>query len=450
MQGRLLQGQVEGVKTLAWSPDSNLLAAASEDMIIRFWDRDGDFIKQMEGHRSIPFHMAWSPDGELLVSAEPGYTSTREIPGVIKIWRRNGELVKSQKLSPIRSLAWSNDSSYLATGSNDRLIRIWNREGQFVKALEAHSGRVYSLAWSPRGQLLTSSSDLGDILFWDEDGHFKKVQHPGSKGEITQLCWSPDGLLLVSYGGKRICYWNEAGEKVKDLIDVTNTELAHSERIIEIEWTPDGKLLASTSWDSTIKYWNRDGTCIRIIKAPDTTSGSNFLLVPRSISWAPDGDILASTFNDGLLRFWNRESICIGTANLNLIRMFEPPSKGSRFSSAAKNNFDDKVLWAPDGETLSIWERNIGSIVLLNWITEDIDRLLTKKWARIKEEVKNSDENHSTCRICFQKFQDNENLNRCYFCNTNFHAHCILKWIIEGGNKICPVCNNLFITLVIA
>jgi WD40 repeat protein len=447
VQARLLRGQIEGVKTLAWAPDSNLLASASADKIIRFWDRDGDFIKQMEGHESIPYFMEWAPDGEILVSAEPGYIGGREVPGVIKFWGRDGRLIRSQRLSPIRALTWSNDGQFLATGSNDKLIRIWNREGTFLRALEEHSGRVYSLAWAPKGKLLASSSDSGEIIFWDEDWNFKKVRHAGIEGVITQLRWAPDGHLLVSYGGKRICYWNESGEKVTDLVDIAESEFAHSEGIVDLEWAPDGDLLASASWDSTIRYWDREGTCIRIIEAPDTVSGSSTLLVPRSISWAPDGAVLASTFNDGLLRFWNRESICIGTATLNRIRKTKPKVQRSRFSST-KEAYDDKVLWAPDGETLSIWERKVGSIMLLNWITEDRERLLTKKWGEVSPAMEGQPEEHNTCRICFQPFQPREEVNSCYFCKTHFHAGCIVKWTIKGGNKICPVCNNLFITLV--
>lgn len=52
-----MTGHTEGVSDIAWSPDSELLASASDDKTIRIWHVDSvcqvDSTKRREGHSRI-------------------------------------------------------------------------------------------------------------------------------------------------------------------------------------------------------------------------------------------------------------------------------------------------------------------------------------------------------------------------------------------------------------
>jgi WD40 repeat protein/uncharacterized protein YjbI with pentapeptide repeats/nucleoside phosphorylase len=119
MSPRLLAGG-RPVTSIAFSPDSQLLASSSDDNTVRLWDPDtGRLIKPLEGHKHPVRSIAFSGDGRLLASG-----SYKEV----RLWRVDtGALVRAFDCHShwINSVAFSPDSELLATGSTDSTIRLW-------------------------------------------------------------------------------------------------------------------------------------------------------------------------------------------------------------------------------------------------------------------------------------------------------------------------------------
>ncbi len=64
-----------------------------------------------------------------------------------------------------------------------------------------------------------------------------------------------------------------------------------------MSFSPDGKLLASASSDSTIKLWDANGKLLQ------TLTGHSGIIY--SVSFSPNGELLASGSDDNTIKLWN-------------------------------------------------------------------------------------------------------------------------------------------------
>jgi WD40 repeat protein len=103
-----------------------------------------------EGHSNAVWSVAFSPDDQQLASASDD--------GTVKIWNA----VTGQCLRTLEGR--SPDGQHLASASDDRTVKIWNTvTGQWLRTLEGHRRGVLSVAFSFDGQRLASASGDGTV-----------------------------------------------------------------------------------------------------------------------------------------------------------------------------------------------------------------------------------------------------------------------------------------------
>jgi WD40 repeat protein len=163
----------------------------------------------------------------------------------------------------------------------------WSRDGKLIAV--ARHGRV---------ELLDGGESLTLALSQGEKGPGKAARElSGLRGVVNDVGFSTDGNVVFTAAGEPGLFGEVRLFNVADgsLIRVIQ---GHRDAIYAAEFSPDGKLLATGSYDQKVKLWEvATGQEVR------TLHGHNDAVY--DVAFHPNGQMLASASGDRTVKLWN-------------------------------------------------------------------------------------------------------------------------------------------------
>ncbi|HKI32920.1 MAG TPA: PQQ-binding-like beta-propeller repeat protein [Gemmataceae bacterium] len=192
----------------AFTPDGSRFAiAAASDPIgglnLRVYEvATGQQLRELrKGTQTTAITLA--PDGQLLVAVEKGGNAPTELHA----WDlTTGKERWQAKLSSadVRALAFAPDGKVLASGGEAGAVTLWEGPtGRELRGLPTPKAEVVTaVQFSPDGRLLAAAYLLADkkphVRVWEVASGTPRHEFTGHTGEVTALCFAPDGKALAT------------------------------------------------------------------------------------------------------------------------------------------------------------------------------------------------------------------------------------------------------------
>jgi len=250
---RTMYGPIKAIDCVSFNHKGNIIASGSRDKSINIWGVNGEKLGVIyDAHEDDILSISFSKDDKFLVSTS--------YDNIVKVWYiKTRTLICSKKFNGLTSAQCSPVDDYiLVSHGND--ICLLDMQCKLLRSFSNHNEDVCGVVFNAKGNMFASFSEDCTIRIWDLDS-IKPKMILQDDNYICSASFSPDDMRLVTTSGYE---WNNDGEylriwdlKTGGLIETLEGGIHTTKQMFAV-YSPDGRTIASASYDGTISIWKRN------------------------------------------------------------------------------------------------------------------------------------------------------------------------------------------------